>query len=263
MIEEIASTIHEAFLKATLVVSNLGDATNPAPYCWFRGVSDKGHNLIPGAYWRTGYDEYQPLVAFSQEGGAYADVGEISSWDTYYLAQHHGIPTRLLDWTESFAASLFFALDGWNGTTEPCIWVLRPDVLNQTAMGWSGIIAPNNFPEELGIWLPTEIRKSNHIIKQTDGFTYDNRYPLAIYPKKSNSRIVAQQGHFTIHGRGKINLEDFLKAKAKDPSLGRVILRGADIDAAKRDLAMLGVHRSSIYPDIDNFVKGLREQYNW
>ncbi len=265
MIEESAKTIHEAFFKATQLISSWKTSDDPEPYCWFRGVTDKTHQLLPGAYRRPKYEEFEPLVTFSQEGGAYADVGHIGDWDTYYLAQHHGIPTRLLDWTESFSAALFFALDEWSCDTQPCVWLLRPCALNQSSIGWSGIIAPNNFPKELGIWLPSEIKKPSHSILQAESFTYDNRYPLAIYPRKSNRRIVAQQGTFTVHGRDRSSLQDYIAKNVNnaDTVIARISFSLTNIDEARRDLEMLGVRRSSIYPDIDNYVKQLRSVYGW
>ena len=192
-------------------------------------------------------------------------MGPVNSWETYYLAQHHGVPTRLLDWTESFSAALFFALDGWDGTTSPCIWILNPSALNQASINWGGIIAPNNFPDEMGIWLPNQIRNATHLIRFTEGFTYDNRKPLAIYPKKSNRRIVAQQGTFTVHGRDRKCLLDYINTEVPSPDsvIARIILDGAKIDECRRDLEMLGVRRSTIYPDIDNYVKHLKSVYSW
>jgi hypothetical protein len=265
MIERNVRTIYEAFKETATIISEWGNKENPSPYSWFRGVSDTEHKLLPGAYWRTDYDEYGPLVSFSQEGGAFADIGPVNNWETYYLAQHHGIPTRLLDWTESFSAALFFALDGWDGVTSPCIWILNPSALNLAAIGWEGIIAPNNFPEEIGIWLPGQIKSTEHIIKVADEFTYDNRKPLAIYPQKLNRRIVAQQGTFTVHGRDRACLLDYIDKEIPKPDsvIARVVLDGADIDECRRDLAMLGVRRSSIYPDIDNYIKHLKSVYNW
>jgi hypothetical protein len=73
-------------------------------FFWFRGAKSKDYELIPGAYRRPDYNEMPPLLDFVQEGRAYAEIGELENWRSYYLAQHHGIPTRLLDWTESFVS---------------------------------------------------------------------------------------------------------------------------------------------------------------
>ena len=118
-----AESLAEAFevtLKWTTQVKDGG-------IFWFRGVKDSSLELEPGAYWRSSYEEFGPLIDFVQGGGAFTTVGNLREWKTYYLAQHHGIPTRLLDWSESFSAALFFALDNWKGRSTPCIWVVRPE----------------------------------------------------------------------------------------------------------------------------------------
>jgi len=45
------------------------------------------------------------------------------------LAQHYGIPTRLIDWSDSYHTALFFAYGGWSGDdikkgNIPCVWCL-------------------------------------------------------------------------------------------------------------------------------------------
>jgi len=95
-------------LTANTLLEALGHAQNwmkenaPSDVCWFRGVKDSDLPLMPGAYWRADYNELAALLEFSQEGRAFADIGEVDDWKTYYFAQHSGIPTRLLDWTENF-----------------------------------------------------------------------------------------------------------------------------------------------------------------
>src|SRR5258708_4584334 len=118
-----ATSITAAFDAAMRWIDSISDPG----YFWFRGTKDSRLDLLPGAYWRTNYREWEPLLDFIQEGRAYADVGELGDWRTYYLAQHQGIPTRLLDWTESFLTALFFALDHWDGKTTPSVWILRPE----------------------------------------------------------------------------------------------------------------------------------------
>ena len=258
-----ANSLSTAFQNAVDLIGKW--AEDDPPMCWFRGVKDTTLNLRPGAYWRSSYNELEPLVSFVQEGVAFADVGTIEDWDTYYLAQHHGIPTRLLDWTDSFAAALFFAFDGWDGKSTPCVWILQPAVMNDVFLKWHGILGPERYLE-MRSWLPKEICKANHIILQDDGgFSYDNRWPLAIYPKKTNHRISAQQGVFTIHGRYSKPLDLLISQAKGDPAnaLAKIELKEFSKDSVIHDLALLGIRRSSVYPDIDNFVLQLKEYYQW
>jgi len=235
------------------------------PYCWFRGSRDSTHALQPGAYWRSGYSELPPLIDFVQDAVAFTDVGNLDSWDTYYLAQHHSIPTRLLDWTTSFGAALFFALDGWDGKTTPCIWVLRPDLMNKEFFGWEGIITPENN-EAPKMWLPRALTKGKSTKHgDKDSVIFDNQWPLAIYPKKSNRRVIAQQGAFTVHGMESSGLPDLVRRVGGDPSkvFARLKLESLDPEGARNQLALLGLRRSAIYPDIDNYVRELKEEHGW
>jgi FRG domain len=254
-----ATSIIDGFRKAADLIEKWSTPTKPA-YCWFRGVNDRMLTLKPGAVWRTGYQEYEAMVSFVQEGVAFTNIGSIRSWDTYYLAQHYGMPTRLLDWTESFGAAMFFALDGVTHGNVPCVWVLQPEKINEQYLNWHGIMAPENLPE-LDAWLPGGIRKPD--VKDSDGYRYDNLHTLSIYAKKSNHRIIAQQGAFTLHGRDDRSLcemvaNDFVKPETV---LARIDFENIDIEKAKRHLETLGVRRSAIYPDIDNFVKQLGDYY--
>ncbi len=260
--EMTASTISDAFAKTVTFLD--GWAYHPV-YCWFRGVKNRDNLLQPGACWRSSYDETEALFDFASRGVAFGDVGEIDDWDTYYLAQHHGIPTRLLDWTESFVSALFFAFDGWDGNTTPAIWILQPSLLNETFLDWYGIMGPERH-DEMSIFLPREIGGSRpQKVLDKDGYMYDNARPLAIYPKWNNGRIAAQQGMFTVHGRIGDPLPEQIAAVGKNPSehITRISLTGFDPEKVYSELAMLGVRRSAIYPDMDNFVQELKSTQGW
>ena len=257
-----ADSLGDAFEKTIKFLSAWTRDGDPS--CWFRGVKDKSLDLRPGAYWRKNYDEVGPLVMFAQEGVAFAEIEKMNCWKTYYLAQHSQIPTRLLDWTDSFSAALFFALDGWKGETIPCIWIMQPNLLNQRFLGWDGVLAPEGF-KETDIWLPNQIAQGKAKLRDDGGYIYDNSWPLAIYPKKNNQRISAQRGNFTVHGTQKEPL-DVLFAKKGGKServFARLELHLKDSGRAIQNLRLLGVRRSSIYPDMTSFVSDIQEEYKW
>jgi hypothetical protein len=264
-----AKSVSQAFQQSLKILQTWSGPSEPDISCWFRGVSDSRHSLLPGAYRDDvqGYDEYEPLVCFVQEGPAYGDVGGLSEWSTYYLAQHHGLRTRLLDWTESFSAALFFAVcsyerDNPRPGSLPCVWMLDPGLVNQASVGDDTIISPENNPA-VDLWLPTAIRDSNALTQADREFLYNNRHPLAIYPRKTNQRIIAQQGVFTVHGRDRIPLEEFVLARNQKPNdrMARILL--ADVKPAQwlHELGLLGVRKQHVYPDIDTFAKCLKATY--
>lgn len=240
-------------------------ANDDPPYCWFRGVTNTNHKLIPSAYRKKGFDERAMLVDFVQRGVAFADVGAMDDWSTYSLAQHHGIPTRLLDWTESFMAALFFAFEGWKGRSTPAVYILQPCDVNDLFLGWRGIMGPDGY-KETRIWLPQAItQRSGKVITDSDGYVYDNQWPLAIYPKCSNNRITTQQGMFTVHGRDTLPLDELISSKGEHARdyIAKIELRGITKQKIYTELATLGIRRSAIYPDIDNFVREIKERPPW
>jgi hypothetical protein len=260
-------------LKANSLVDAIGHAqawmkeNAPEDVCWFRGVKDASLSLLPGAYWRANYNELETLLQFSQEGRAFADIGEVDDWKTYYLAQHNGIPTRLLDWTENFITALFFAIDGWSGETTPCVWIVRPCSINKLSIGWSGLISPERNAE-LNAWMPTPINGGGQKLTSKDGqWIYDSSRPLALYPRKNNPRLIAQQGAFTVHGTAKTPLDQWITEQ--EPAKHTEILckisfaRKTKRDALISELADLGLRRSTIYPDLSNFVLEMKERNAW
>lgn len=259
-----ATSILDAFDKASAILKDW-DSTEHV-YCWFRGVKNNKLSLQPGAVWRANYDERGPLLDLCQQGLRFANVEGFDAWSTYYLAQHFGIPTRLLDWSESFMAACFFAFDGADDKMTPCVWLLRPDKFNKLTIGWDGIVAPEH-KENLDGWLPSNVWKKKIKISSDDRGTakYDNRNPIAIYPRQDNARIQNQKGFFTLHGQRPDSIEEIILTRHKDPRsvLARIDFDVPSIPDAIRQLELLGTRRSSIYPDTTNFVQELKETHGW
>jgi hypothetical protein len=81
---------------------------------WYRGVSKCSYELFPKLF-REKTVDYSKLEREIYHRFMYMQyTGNENSWDNLVKLQHFGTPTRLLDWTDSFAIALFFALKGYD-----------------------------------------------------------------------------------------------------------------------------------------------------
>src|SRR5260221_6896621 len=104
------------------------------PLAWFRGEPVTDTPLVPRVYRArddgTRHDENRLLQFFRMKAGTFATnpVPLRDATDQWlFLAQHVGLPTRLLDWTEGALVALHFALL----EEKPVVWMLDPLELNQ------------------------------------------------------------------------------------------------------------------------------------
>jgi hypothetical protein len=185
--------------------------TMQLPYgnLWFRGIARSDLQLKPGVEWRCISDEDSLIEEFRVSLPAYSQKSCNDSWELYSLMQHHGLPTRLLDWTKSPLAALFFALDVDGRSSKeigsPRVWVMNPYELNKRTANKEAIFVPGgNYGSHPDIqlmqaYLPIALRLSN--VPQPG-------LPIAIEPPFANSRILAQQGCFTVHGSQSVSINE-------------------------------------------------------
>ncbi len=117
--------------------------------------------------------------------------------------QHYGVPTRLLDWSESPLIAMYFAVENWSEKpdTDAALWCLWPTVLNQNANivdKVEGQYIPSFDDDELQTYTVDRVRRDVRI----------ELFPVATIATRNNPRIQAQMGTFTIHHNRRIALED-------------------------------------------------------
>ena len=105
-----------------------------------------------------------------------------------FLAQHYGLPTRLLDWTENPLVAAYFAVLE-HPNDDGCIWALWPNALNQTSGAALGLV---------------QIRDRN-IRKIAESAFTEKGSPeeviVAIDGQEIDPRMLAQMSRFTLHSK--------------------------------------------------------------
>ncbi len=190
-----------------------------------RGKIENIEKLIIDEFRRTSL----PLSEFKPE----------DDWDLLALAQHHGLPTRLLDWTYSALVGLWFTVkdtpyEDKNGKKENgIVWILTPEV--------------EDFRTDTEIYGPL----SNKITK-------------IFRPKIISRRISAQSGAFTVH---KINLGGrvvtFEYHKEFAHKLIKVRVPAHCFSSIRHRLNILGVNSSTVFPDIDGLCSHLKWRFSF
>ena len=261
------------FVSAVLDYGNRWAKPDSEPEIWCRGVSDHRIHLLPGAYWRKNCEEESLFLSFQALVPSYIQQLPNDDWEWYYLMQHHRLPTRLLDWSESPLVALYFALTNAQGDSLvpaagalPCVWLMDPGVLNRVThrLNEEFIFVPGQ--PQLEYWLPRFCGRGKMALKlpQKSDFT-DNSKPIAIFPKRHNPRIVAQRGVFTVHGSDEVSIEEVLRADsppAEETRLAQVLIDPGKCETLLRDLRTLGLNQSTLFPEPDSVSKDLMRIYN-
>jgi type I restriction enzyme M protein len=157
-------------------------------------------------------------------------------WEWMALAQHYGLPTRLLDWTRHALTALWFAVceqrRGWETRlVDATVWVFRYATGD---INWAEKVTPK---ERLYGEMDRDIRRTQVLLA-----------------RHIDARMVAQSGCFTGHARdcsgGFIALDDEEGHKA---FLTKISIRrdGSDYVDLRRQLDLLGVNESVLFPDLD------------
>ena len=177
--------------------------------------------------------EREMLEDFQRRSLHLIDLHPGNSWDWLALAQHHGMATRLLDWTENPLIALWFSM------------ATKEQIATEYSVVWGFRVPPEDIvastdrlnPFEEGT---TKVFRPNHITK----------------------RISAQFGWFTIH---KYNEQHkfvaFENNKDYSDKLFKIEVRSECFSECKRRLHNFGINSASMYPDIDGLAKHVEWLY--
>lgn len=217
-------------------VSDLARSIEGKESSIYRGQENSSWELVPSvmrknmiraqsSHDRLNHEE-EMLAHFKRQARPHLNpVPEDSNnWEWLALAQHYGLPTRFLDWTEHAAAALFFAVEKPNDGKDSAVWI-------------SG--RPNEATAEE--YHPLHINR------------------ICLYqPPHISPRITVQCACFTAHPTDYIGTRYDWPAdlyKLEIPSEARVPIRD--------ELRSLGIHRASLFPELEGISTEIKRRYSF
>ncbi len=237
---------------------------------WFRGTSKAWNNLTPGIFrgWFTndilrqfrGDDiEFDIIENFKRSAPAFTD--KLPDSDDHIewllLMQHHGAPTRLLDWTESVLVALYFATNELKYRKEDGeIWALYPNALNAKS-GIPGISLSGNPHVRYLAGEPGFSNREKALEELMLGQI--PKFPIAFRPPLESLRMYSQFSTFTIHPQPQEQCT-IPKLLEDETHLVRYVIPMESKEQIQRDLRNLKITRTVLFPDLDTLGASLNPE---
>lgn len=223
----------------------------------YRGHSRSSFQLVPGllrtkansilAHWSA--KENVLLRDFQKQAAPLLSTQPRDILEWLALAQHHGLPTRLLDWTTSGLVALYFALEPHARERieeDAVIWRLNPK---------TELADPGGF-ENIEAW------QCAH--------SGDDDFDCALYfPPHHSPRITSQQGCFTVHNLP-LGWNEFVPLEQRDRKnfeIEKFVIPNQYCTRVWMELFLVGINHYSLFPDLDGLAhklcQGLNAQTEW
>lgn len=260
--------IHDVgeFIELSSNIIRYWSGGNKPPYLkqtFFRGVSNEKHELIPSIYRCStyinnnfptkidGFKSYEKQLIDEFSRNFLMIKNDINLYnfleknDLFWIIQmqHYGIPTRLLDWTNSSFTGLYFSVRDIekDNQYDGAVWMIDPFYLNQIS---NMNMVPNVTEKEVKNW---------------KNWKKDN--PIAILPISFDKRISNQNSYFTIHGNNTDSIEKILAIK-KEPRIVKFIINKANRAYIRDSLITSGIRESTLFPDLEGLARDIKYDFD-
>lgn len=216
---------------------------------WFRGQADISWRLVPSALRYPKESECTRVLGLLSDFKRFVKLkldrvpapDENLKWTQ--LAQHYGLPTRLLDWTKNAAIALYFACLS-PADKDGAVYVLNPVDLNR-----------EKDPKRPRVFDPhSDDAIIRPYLELGGDRTSCNMKTIALHPIWNSERIMLQQGVFTLHGS-----PQFVLRARQAPSLVHVRIEARRKQRLLDELERVGVNEMAIFPEPEHVCRYLRK----
>ena len=229
----------------------------------YRGMPDASFRLQTSLKTNCGEKsrrlEQHILRNFAKYAAFDSTHGDMSVWDELIIGQHHGLPTRLLDWTYSPLIGLHFSTSEGDlnsmGSRDSCLWRIDANEINA--------LLPDRYHDTL---------KMNHAFCFTDKMLagcagsleqYDadmgEKAMVLMEPSSLDERIISQYSFFSVIPGDFGDIEDWLDTHTGN-SIKYIIKAG--IRWQVRDLLdAMNINERILFPGLDGLSEWIRRYY--
>ena len=192
----------------------------------FRGLKDEDFDLKTSAgrmsVELTDIEDAEKSVfkQFKEQAIPHLGFEPRNDWEWLALAQHHGLPTRLLDWTQNPLVALYFAVE-------------------------------ESTESNSAVYVYTDRENAVNISDYPNPLELSNDEPVRRYvPAHLTNRIIAQAGVFTVHHD--------VTSSFTSKNVDKIIIPNKIRNELKEQLYRYGIHRGTIYPGLDGLSAHIR-----
>jgi len=229
---------------------------------WFRGHAKTDFRLLPTVGREQNYFGRRILLNRQQEAEllhrfrrrAYPIVNrQMTAGEALIVGRHHGLPTRLLDWTANALMALYFAAyEHLDRPGRVCALIRRDGIQEIDAFEFAKRL---DEKEVLGYDLAAKRQSSSSAGVLS---------VKILHPFYNSQRLLAQDGIFTLHSDPWRSLEALVGETFQPKSMDIDHIVQWEIPAHQkldiiRHLSRLGISHRTAFPDLDGIAKSLLE----
>lgn len=224
----------------------------------FRGIARRDRDLSTGLM-RLGGDlaeKERHLVRNFRKYARRSFVGDDSVWNWLALAQHHGLPTRLTDWSYSPYIALHFATGSRDAMeVDGEVLMLRFDAVNEALPSSLREVLSDEGADVFTGEMLAGVASSLRDLPRVD----QAPFPLFLEPPALSDRIVNQAALFSLMSTPHARLDEWLD---RHPDAWRRIAVPAELKWEVRDrLDQVNLTERVLFPGLDGLARWLGRYY--
>ncbi len=195
------------------------------------------------------------LRNFARYSRPFLPAAPIDDWELLVIAQHHGVPTRLLDWSYSPLVAAHFATTSAVPESACAIWRLD----------WQRIHRAYDLPA-LALRIE-DVSKVKLLGGKRDFTVWDliqdetPTFSCLIEPPSLDARIVAQHAAFTVCTDTARSFEAFLDEQGLTEALTKLVIPADAVSHVRDQLDLAGIEERHLFPDLDGVAASIRRYY--